>query len=402
MRCKKVKCYSDGSISVFENPASFINISSWESGCHIFTSYDKCENNHKGSFDYSIFKLAPLLDPDYHSSPISRFCNSIPREIVQKISKFQYRQLKMLNVVANNKAAQDLLESSPVLFWIYVDWIKKNDMPKPRVSEVLLEKHISILRLIYPDANKTHLKFINSLLLNKYDKSILNLIFKVFFNNIILFQLRHIKIINYGIIGFLLKMNFEDDFEIKVIILILKRYQNVKGMSVTGLLHLYEDTLKMNQVIYHSYEHPLINENILTIEKLYLSHKILDCKINAPNYIEDIKQTLLLNEMAGENHEHDAFPKAYIVGNENITHITTYAELVSEGLEMNTCVLNYSQQIKNGESCLYKVIRPERGTLELKKKNGGLYISQFSLKENDEPNVNSFVYINKWLKGYKL
>jgi len=401
MFCKDVKYCSDGSISLHSpnEHKKLIQVSSWDTGCRVFTYKDKVQSDYSGIPYFSIFRLAPLLEPNYHLSPIAYFCRSIPSDLVHKLSKFQLHQLMMLNIVASNKPAQDLLLSNSILLWIFVDWVVENDVPTLIASKMLLDKQIIILRAVYPCANNTHLKFIKSLSLNKYDKSILNLIFHVFSNKLVLFQLRHIKKVDYGIINFLLKMDFHDEFEIKVILLILKRYKNESGINVPRLLHLYDDTLKMNKSISDSCEHPLINEDVLTIEKMYAEHNKLNNKINAPNYIQEIQETLMLNEMVGKSHEYDIFPKAFIPENENIIHIATYTALVNEGLEMNTCVLNYSQHIKNGDSCIYKVVHPVRGTLELKKKNDVIYIGQFSLKENQEPDNNSYLYIEEWLNG---
>jgi len=59
------------------------------------------------------------------------------------------------------------------------------------------------------------------------------------------------------------------------------------------------------------------------------------------------------------------FPQPPLSGNESIVPITTIDELAAEGREMKHCVLAHAPAIFEGRAYVYRVLAPERATLEL-------------------------------------
>ena len=64
---------------------------------------------------------------------------------------------------------------------------------------------------------------------------------------------------------------------------------------------------------------------------------------------------------------------------------------------MRHCVASYHDEIMSGESCIYKVLYPQRATLELTRDdNGHLKINQLRLPRNKSPSKKSMTFIQKW------
>ena len=92
------------------------------------------------------------------------------------------------------------------------------------------------------------------------------------------------------------------------------------------------------------------------------------------------------------------FPEPFIKGNKNIVHIKNYNNLCAEGRVMEHCVASYEKDIIQGYSCIYKVLSPQRATLELVKENDTFLIKQLKLKSNTTPSNSTYNYIDKWLE----
>ena len=402
MFLEKNKYHSDGSISIHEKNGNLINIAAWDKGCKL-SSYSNGEPvTHEISPSYSIFRLSPLLDPNYLNSPVYEFKQSIPSDIVDQISKFQVYQLHILNLVASNIFAQQLLKDNPVLLWLIVDCVVKNTVSTSKVNKLFENKSITILRTIFPCADKTQLKFIKSLELYKYDSSVLDAVKKAINSKEVLSQLRHAKNITYSLLKFISKMNVESFFENKLTLLVIKYHQNKGNKCLSEIYKIYVDTINLNLRINHVDAHPLINDKVLTVNKLIEALDTLLQQSNPINYSNDIKQNIILRQLSNSRLPYNNFPKAFITGNKLVIHISTYCTLEEEAIYMNTCVTSYADKIMRGKSCLYKVLYPERGTIELRVNNDDVYLNQFYLRNNKTPSKRSFLYIKKWIDSHNL
>lgn len=58
--------------------------------------------------------------------------------------------------------------------------------------------------------------------------------------------------------------------------------------------------------------------------------------------------------------------------------------------------------VKSGYSCIYKVLYPERGTLELKEERGEIVISQFKLMYNSTPSDKSIAYVKSCINVHGI
>jgi hypothetical protein len=65
------------------------------------------------------------------------------------------------------------------------------------------------------------------------------------------------------------------------------------------------------------------------------------------------------------------FGEPPIPGSDTIRPLTTPRELVAEGYAQHNCVGTYSDRVRSGNCCIYRVLEPERATLSIVKVSGG-------------------------------
>lgn len=64
---------------------------------------------------------------------------------------------------------------------------------------------------------------------------------------------------------------------------------------------------------------------------------------------------------------------------------------------MSHCVASYTEKVLSGRSYIYRILKPERATLELKITDGHLEIGQISLHNNKAPSEETQIIVGRWL-----
>jgi len=91
------------------------------------------------------------------------------------------------------------------------------------------------------------------------------------------------------------------------------------------------------------------------------------------------------------------FPESPLKESKNIIFIKNSRELMKEGRDMSHCVGSYVDSARNGSNFFYKVLKPQRGTLQIVFNDNNFEIEQFKLKSNAEPSYASREVVRKWL-----
>ena len=97
------------------------------------------------------------------------------------------------------------------------------------------------------------------------------------------------------------------------------------------------------------------------------------------------------------------YPVAPIAGTENIIPIRNSKELLREGDKQHHCVASYHHDIMAKRSYIYKVVKPERATLEICTRSSGQhYLNQVMLSYNRRPSKETLESIYAWIESRKL
>ena len=95
------------------------------------------------------------------------------------------------------------------------------------------------------------------------------------------------------------------------------------------------------------------------------------------------------------------FPLPPLPDERFIRAIRTAEDLEAESRQMSHCVRSYASAVEAGECFIYRVLRPERGTLEINKlKDGVLALGQFKLAHNRAPALETWEYVRAWFDKY--
>ena len=88
-------------------------------------------------------------------------------------------------------------------------------------------------------------------------------------------------------------------------------------------------------------------------------------------------------------------------GNADIIPLTTYTMLCDEGRQQHNCVASYINAVIQGRSFIYRVLSPERCTLELAPRNGRWEAVQLRAACNRTPSEETRDAVNRWLAEEK-
>jgi hypothetical protein len=92
------------------------------------------------------------------------------------------------------------------------------------------------------------------------------------------------------------------------------------------------------------------------------------------------------------------FRRPPIAGSATIVPLRSSEELRLEGQEMHHCCGAYVALVRRGISYLYKVLEPERATLELFTGDREPLIAQLALRQNREPSEATWRAVRAWLR----
>jgi hypothetical protein len=96
---------------------------------------------------------------------------------------------------------------------------------------------------------------------------------------------------------------------------------------------------------------------------------------------------------------YENFPNPPLKGTGSIIPISNINMLIEEGLEMQHCVLTYASRIIYRQSYIYRVMEPERATLEFTELDQDIpKLSQLKLAKNREPSQETWHSVVLWLE----
>lgn len=96
-----------------------------------------------------------------------------------------------------------------------------------------------------------------------------------------------------------------------------------------------------------------------------------------------------------------AFPEPPYAGNDAISPLTTAIELYNEGISMHHCVAAFCEKVAIRELYFYRLVHPQRATLELVRDGKEWHIGQMKLACNAAPSNESRAAAEKWLSERK-
>lgn len=93
------------------------------------------------------------------------------------------------------------------------------------------------------------------------------------------------------------------------------------------------------------------------------------------------------------------FPPVFLEGSLNIVPIENIHELEDEADEMLNCVFSMAESVYKGQISCYRVLAPERATLEVYLGSSGCYEYECKLDRAEDPDIVTITAIESWLEN---
>lgn len=95
----------------------------------------------------------------------------------------------------------------------------------------------------------------------------------------------------------------------------------------------------------------------------------------------------------------ESFGRPPVAGTADIEPIRSATELVAEGELMGHCCATHAWSVRKGETYFYRVLRPQRATLEVATFKGHVWLYELKLKQNAEPAEETYEFVRRWLRS---
>lgn len=307
------------------------------------------------------------------------------------VRPFRWRQLVLLRMVLQCPETLQLLKSSPVLGWLLADKIAKKEISIEEGCAWVFKKRKLILRFVGGPETESGVKFVAKIRTSKFTEYEFGQARYVIENMESFAGFKAMPVIPLSTI-FDLKKDVE-------LIHWLSSLNEVVGKNLLAdmgraariRIHgLWEDTKNIGQTL--AIPNPVNRmtglRSIAGLEKLHDEWSKKLNAINAKIQIADFKKRYGTTE----------FPMPLLEGCKDVEPIMTFEELLAEGHEMRHCVASYSDWVMRGEHSIYRVLAPERATVDVVNENGKCFVRQIKLKCNGEPSPETCEMVKKWIE----
>ncbi len=314
--------------------------------------------------------------------PVADYLKQIPDELIDQIEPYQYKQFTLLSYLSNNLEILDVFRHSANLLWLIISEAEQKKWQKKPTTELLRKKREHILEKITGRVSKSDVRFISKILLYDGNQYEFRLIKECVQNTEIVKSFTHWKSISVHALAIvrqypvflntqLLRLFVNDP---QSIISQLREF----GEMNTTIEDIQDMAATMEVTLPENYHHLFKSK-----QELDRAHDRMVIRFNAS---EKVRAKTIVT-----------FPECLIGDKEDLIQIKDSFELATEGRYMHHCVGGYVRQAKHGQYYFYKVLSPERGTVQITVKDKKVSIVQFKLACNKKPSEESWLNIKQLL-----
>ncbi len=285
-------------------------------------------------------------------------------------------------VCLHHSQAQDLADNCPLLLWLLLDWMGRR--PLNEVERVLRLKRRQILYHVSGANDEAGVTFLNKIQLIDGDVHELNVVHYALQSGLYR-EMFHWPVINIAVLDHLKKR--PEDIKFALFRTLFNKpvdgYQAFQEGGNYSKFYVVFDAIRLGE--------SLGIENARQAVQRCASERQIQRLHDRWMYQVNAKPVLI--------EKGQPFPAPFLEGDADIIPIRNAEDLLLEGRLMQHCVGAYVSDVLSGECFVYRVLRPERGTLEVKR--GGtpsdFYVNQFKLSHNREPSQESKDRVARWL-----
>lgn len=374
-------------------------ISSWNRGLKYYGKEDGIWEEDEIDTGFSFISNEKI---EVQDESVSLFLEQVPQDIVKLIKPYQYRQFTMLQIMAQFPQTIDIFKRSATLFWMVVAEGADRQWSHAEIVDVLHKKRTSIIELLIGNPCIKGVKFIDKLILQSAEIKEFDLIKKSLLDDLLIESFAHQKEVLIQTVSVVYKKRSFLNAKTLLNEVDLKKTAFSQGLKFRRYDNIIKDINRMANLL----GQPLP----VKYSKNYTSEAALNRLHD--NWVTRFNQSQAYQDMLEEREQQSAESKAHYdelkkavyplcpLGDfENFIQIKDYPGLAKEGADMNHCVASYFTSAVNDGNYFYKLLSPERATVQIKQQFGKTSVIQFKLKSNKKPNRESYDYLYQLLSG---
>ena len=364
---------------------SLFRYSSWISGLKAEVYQD--EQWTEESFDLGLPLLSMSIEESSASS-FNAFLNKIPISIINSVKPFNYCQVMMLQWVSKSQHAEELLEHSPVLFWLIICEANEQSWAEATIADLLKLPRKKIINKLIGTSSVWLVKIIDKVVLNDSTREEYLVLKRGLMNSSQLINFRHEQWIPIQAIYAANKFPWliKSKAFRKCVFIHCERLTDVSAMLAKYDIY-WSDALNLARLLRIEDAEVALNR-CLSFEEVKAVHD---------RWTEKLNRSRTLLTQGGIQ-----FPEPPFKGTNVILPITTEDDLIAEGRLMHHCVASYVDAIGKGKSYVYRILHPERATLELRLRGDHAYVRQIVIAYNQKPNEKTILAVNTWLNDFHV
>lgn len=330
----------------------------------------------------------PIINPANEADPnlpLQRFLATIPAEVRVRAGAYLYMQTTLLQAVARSRAAAELLRRSPTLLWLALCVANERRIPLSVVDNLLHERRPMVLRKLMGMGSDAVVRFLDRVVLRAGDDKELRVIQAILPQQHVWRGLSHWPTIPVHVVAVLVRCPE------------LRQGRLLRRIAVTPYRNI-ADAVAQAASVARVWRDALRLARLLQIGNG--EQALRRCRdADAVQRLHDRWAARLNSRKCVVVDGTERFPPPPIPGNEAIHPIVSEEDLWVEGKLMGHCVGSYADEVRSGKRYVYRVLRPERATIELRWERSRLVVNQFKLVRNEEPSRESWLAVHAWLTG---
>ena len=318
------------------------------------------------------FSLTDWIEPDTATPDtiaVAAYLDGVPASVRDRVRTLGWHQIKLLQVARAVPELLPLVDDSPVLVALLIDWIARTEATHERARWLVLGPRPEILRAAGIASTAATVKLLGRLRFERIGASDLTTVRELLANTALTTLLALFRRINGELLRpLLLRPSLTslpfirasiaspagvDDASVRECFALAAEFGDVE--RVGRRLGVRDPTAAYRACTTAGAVRRLHDRWTERLNGMPLRHRI---------------------EALARTYGTDTFPAPPLLGSDAIVPITTLADLMAEGAELHHCVGSYHEQVMSGRCYIYRVLVPERATLEVVATAAGVVIRQ--------------------------
>ena len=380
-------------------------ITPWESGFEARAT--RSGRTRAGNF-WTLRLFSDGSDEDY-SPKVASFLERIPSQIRGVLTSFQFGQVPMLSYMARYPAARDLFVGNPNLLWLVVISVHDGLMSSTTVGDLCRAKQVDILRKITWPVSKGTLRLLRKTVLQDGTLGESRALGEAIRNIAVINATAHEKRVTLALLTLLgrypvlVRRHF---------VSMLNRHFGLDHQNVNSFgIHVAETIADIERlaVQLRIYRSGLAIRQCRTIDDIHRLHDRWVARLNkllraGPDERRALRRARPPHELGQTSRTgvDDVpalplrFPEQPFPNTNEIVAITTSEELRKEGQVQQNCVGSCAGTVASGKRYIYRVLSPQRATVEVAWTRYGWKLGQVKLARNGKPSQLTLDLVSSW------